>query len=58
MLARYSAGFDIFDTDDWEDFDVKNYVKEQTKKAIDTLREKKISPTLTADELMKITRGK
>ncbi|MBR7653364.1 hypothetical protein KCX83_13650 [Brucella oryzae] len=58
MLARYSAGFDVFDTDDWEEFDVKNYVKEQTKKAIDTLREKKISPTMTADELMKITRGK
>jgi hypothetical protein len=58
MLARYVAGFDIIDADELEAFDAEEYIRTQTKTALEKLREQNIAPTMTAEELMKLTRDK
>jgi len=56
MLARYVAGFDIMDADELATFDAEEFIRRQTKRALETLREQNVLPTLSVEELMKITR--
>lgn len=56
-LANY-AGFDFLLPDDLDQFDVDAFIKRKASEAILKLKEKDIRPTMTADELMKITREK
>jgi hypothetical protein len=57
MLARY-AGFDVIDADELETFDLENFVRKRTRDAILALRNAKIGPAMSAEELMSITRGR
>lgn len=57
MLARY-AGFEIIDADELSDFDIEDFVRRRTRIALDRLHEQNIVPTMSAEELMKITREK
>lgn len=56
LLARYLGGFDEITPDELENFDADEYIRTHTKTALDRLREKNVSPTMTAEELMKLTR--
>ena len=58
MLAQYVAGFDVVDADELATFDAEEYIRRQTKNALERLREKNILPTMSAEELMKITRDR
>lgn len=51
------AGFDFVSPDDLDDFDVEEFVKRKAIEALNRLKEKHIKPTMTAEELLKITRG-
>lgn len=55
LLAKY-AGFDFLFPDELNQFDVDAYIKRKASEAIRKLKEKAIHPSMTADELMKITR--
>ena len=57
MLARH-AGFDFIDADELEKFDVERFVRSKAASAISRLEELGIAPTMTAAQLMKITREK
>jgi hypothetical protein len=57
MLARY-AGFDIIDADELERFDIEEFVRSHTRSALDRLREQGIVPTMSVEDLMRLTRGK
>lgn len=52
-----NAGFDFLYPEELEDFDVEEFVKRKTTEALKRLRGMDIKPTMTADELLKITRG-
>ncbi|MER9307578.1 hypothetical protein NKJ06_32495 [Mesorhizobium sp. M0293] len=56
MLARY-AGFEDLSPDELEEFDLEEFVKRRTQVALAQLKENGVSPTMTAEELMKLTRG-
>lgn len=58
MLARYCAGFIDLDLDQLENMDLQEFIRGRTKEALDKLRQLGVSPTMTAEELMKITRGR
>lgn len=55
-LANY-VGFDFLSPDELDQFDLDDFIKRKASDAIRKLQEKGIHPTMTADELMKITRG-
>jgi hypothetical protein len=55
LLATY-AGFEFLLPDDLEHFDVDDFVRRRTTEALRILRDKNVRPTMSADELMKITR--
>ena len=57
MLARY-AGFEVIGPDELEHFDLEEFIRTRTQSALEQLRERNIRPTMTADELMRVTRGK
>ena len=56
MLAK-DAGFEILDADELEHFDLEKFVRDRTRAALRTLEDQGIKPTLTASELLKLTRG-
>lgn len=56
MLARY-AGFDDIGPDDLDEFDLEDFVRRKTRAALDKLEAAGVVPTMTAEELMKLTRG-
>ena len=58
MLARYVAGFINFDLDELENLDLEKFIRDQTKETLLKLRESGIAPTISAEDLMKLTRGK
>jgi hypothetical protein len=58
MLARYIAGFEVIGPDEMEHFDLEEFIRTRTQSALEQLRERNIRPTMTAEELMRITRGK
>lgn len=55
MLARYLAGFEEIGNPD--SFDIESYVKARTQDAIGHLRALNISPRLSSEDLLRITRG-
>jgi hypothetical protein len=57
MLALYS-GFDVIDADELDNFDPEEFVRSRTKRALERLAAKNIRPTMSAEELMKITRDR
>lgn len=57
QLAIY-AGFDFLTPEELENFDVDEFIKRKASDAIGRLKSKNIRPTMTADELLKITREK
>lgn len=58
MLARYGAGFEIVDAMSLDDFDPAAFIKQRTKAALDYLQGEGIEPTMTAEQLLRLTRGK
>ena len=56
VLAKYLAGFEIFDLDD-DNFDVSNFVRQRTDAAIQELRARGVNPSLSGDEATKLLRG-
>jgi hypothetical protein len=57
MLARY-VGFDVIDADELAAFSADEFIQRQTKNALERLREQNVLPTMSAEELMKLTRKK
>lgn len=57
MLANY-VGFEIIGADELEMFDSKEFIRRRTQTALKRLKEKNIHPTMSAEDLMKITRDK
>lgn len=57
MLARY-AGFEEISPDELESFDIDQFIRDRTKAALDQLKERDIRPTMTAEEILKLTREK
>lgn len=55
MLAIY-AGFEVIDPDELVNFDPEEFIRHHTRSALRRLRERNIRPTMTADELEKLTR--
>lgn len=56
MLARY-VGFEEIPFDELENFDVAKFVKDHTNRALARLQQSGVKPTMTADQLQKLTRG-
>lgn len=57
MLAQYLAGFDIIDIDDLDNFDVDRFVKDKVQSTLSDLKNRGIKPTMSAEDLLKLTRG-
>lgn len=57
MLAQYVAGFDWVPLDELEDFDVEMYVRQRTRAALEFLRDNEISPEMSVEELLQLTRS-
>jgi hypothetical protein len=57
MLAKY-AGFDDLSPDELEEFDLEEFVKRRTYEALANLKDRDIRPTMTAEEIMKLTRDR
>ena len=57
MLAQYVAGFEWIDIDQLDDFDVETFVKDRTHRVIDELKGRDIRPTMTVEDLLKLTRA-
>jgi len=55
MLAVY-AGFQVISADELDEFDPEEFVRRYVKTALDSLKEKNIIPTMSVEELMKLTR--
>lgn len=58
MLAFYLAGFISLDLDELDKTDVDEFIRSRTKEALERLRTAGVSPTMSAEELMKLTRTK
>lgn len=56
MLARY-AGFDDIGPDELDEFDLEEFVRRKTREALEKLDEAGVIPNMSAEELMKLTRG-
>jgi hypothetical protein len=57
MLAQYVAGFEWIPLDELEDFDVETFVRNRTRAALDYLKDNEISPTMSVEQLLQLTRG-
>ena len=55
MLATY-AGFDVIPSLAMEDFDPEAFVLERTRRALKHLRSQGVKPTMTAEEVLRLTR--
>lgn len=58
MLAKHLADFEELDPDEILNWDPVDYIRRKTRQALDSLKERNIKPTMSADDLLKITRGK
>jgi hypothetical protein len=56
MLAMY-AGFKVLTLEELENFDIDDFIRRNTQDAIDALYREQIRPTLSAEQLMRMTRG-
>lgn len=57
MLAKHLADFEELDSDEITNWDPVVYIRRKTKEALARIKQKNIKPTMTADELLRITRG-
>lgn len=57
ILAKY-AGFDLIDADELLNFDIETYIREKANQAFDILKEEKIRPTMSADEIIRLMRDR
>lgn len=57
MLARY-AGFDIIDADELQRFNIEEFIRTHARSALDRLREQGIVPSMSVEDLMRLTRDK
>jgi hypothetical protein len=57
MLARY-AGFDIIDADELQRFNIEEFIRSHTRSALERLRERGLVPTMSVEDLMRLTRDK
>jgi hypothetical protein len=55
LLARY-AGFDFLLPHELEHFDLEEFVRRKAGEALQRLKQRNVVPTMSADELMRITR--
>ncbi|HEX3948975.1 MAG TPA: hypothetical protein VHW95_03885 [Steroidobacteraceae bacterium] len=58
MLAKHIAGFIDLDLDQLESLNLKEFIRTKTKQALDNLKERGISPKMSVEDLMKLTRGR
>lgn len=58
QVAREVANFETMEIDDLEKFDIDFFVKSNTRMALEKLAQRGVKPTMTADQLLKITRDK
>jgi hypothetical protein len=56
MLAIY-AGFKLIPSMIMEEFDAEEFIREHTREALERLKLEGIEPTMTAEEVLKLTRG-
>ena len=56
MLAIY-AGFDVISSMIMEEFDAEEFIRDHTRQALERLKRQGIEPTMTAEEVLKLTRG-
>ncbi len=57
MLARY-VGFDVIEADELESFDLQAFIRNHTQRALTRLKDANVKPTMSVEELMRLTRGK
>ncbi len=57
MLARY-VGFEMIDADELATFDLQAFIRTHTQQALTRLRDSNVVPTMSVEELMRLTRGK
>ncbi len=57
MLAIY-AGFDWIPSMLMDEFDAEKYIRERTRETLERLKREGIEPTMTAEEVLKLTRGR
>lgn len=57
VLATYIAGFFTFDVEELDHFDVASFVKARVSEAIKDLQERGISPDMSAEQILAMTRG-
>ena len=55
MLAMH-AGFEVLPLLAMEDFDPEVFVRERTRAALERLKAKGVKPTMTAEEVLRLTR--
>ena len=58
MLAKHIAGFIDLDLDQLENLNLEEFIRTQTREALNRLGQLGISPKMSVEELMKLTRGK
>jgi hypothetical protein len=57
VLARYLAGFEIFEAEEIDDFEVETYIRERTESALLELQERGVRPKISGDQLTRLMRG-
>lgn len=57
ILAQFLAGFETFEIEDLDDYDVETYVRDRTAEALRSLKELGVRPSMSADELTELLRG-
>lgn len=57
VLAKYLAGFEIFEIGEIDDFDVRTFIHDRTKTALHELEVRGVQPKISADDLTKLMRG-
>lgn len=57
MLAKY-VGFEMIDADELATFNLQDFIRTHTQRALTRLRDSNVVPTMSVEELMRLTRGK
>jgi hypothetical protein len=57
MLAKNLADFEELDAEEIINWDPVTYIRRKTREALSIIKERNIKPTMSADELLRITRG-
>lgn len=58
MLAKHVAGFIDLDLDQLENLNLGEFIRTQTKEALSRLKQRGVSPKLSVEQLMRLTREK